>query len=875
MTRIFYAAVISFAAILSPWFSAAQSGVEGVSASFERQLEAWPQEKLYVQTDKPCYIAGETVWFRAHLVNALSHMPDTTSRYVYGELINPLDSLVARVKIRPEAGAYQGRFELDPELPGGEYMLRFYTRFMESRGEDYFFRKSITVGGPLSARYRMESVAARTAEASRVDISFGLTDLQTDEPVSPDVVRVSGAVGPRDLMKTLRPVGDGTFSGSLRVGGARAIYLEYEYDGRRHCQFVPVAPLSGDYDVAFLPEGGVSPAGTSCRVAFKAIGSDGLGEDIEGFVRNTRGDTITSFRSQHRGMGFFGITMGPGEGYVAVCRNGSGAEKSYDLPASRPSAAAIQAGWRGDRLFIQVLNSTSVPAQGPFYLLVQSRGFLIYGGQWNESGSGMILERSHLPSGVIQLILTDSGFRPLSERLVFNVNRDEAVSVRFATDKPAYGRREPVSATVSLSGAGGVPLSGNFSMSVTDDRYVTPDRSVNILSTLLLTSELRGYIESPAWYFTETAPAVVPALDVLMMTQGWSRYDVASILQGNVQGPRGSLELGPVLSGSVNGGLLMNTPNPDYPVTLISLDGSVADHTATDSRGRFWFNLPELPDGVRYVVQGLNTHGGSRVEVLVDPELYPAASFSLPFTSRFGMDGLGDYLRKAEQKYEQENGARTVFLESVSVRASASAVRHSSYPRSVSSMDVLDAEKIERMGSVNNALMSLGIAVNGSDYSIRGGGSPFVQIDGVEMDAGFLSGMSILDIQEILIVKGSDAAYLGSRGDNGAILVSTKQGFDQTLRRSPQFNVKSAEPLGYQAVKEFYSPKYAAGRQHQDTTPDHRTTIYWNPSVEVTEEGSAAVGFCAADFPGAYTVIIEGVSSDGRPVYAEEKISGR
>lgn len=106
--------------------------IDSISARMVKQTEIFPQEKLYVHNDKPLYISGEKVWLRAHLVDAYSHRSDSTSIYVYGELINPLDSIVDRIKIRRSNDLYAGQFSLKEDYPAGTYSMRFYTKFMES-----------------------------------------------------------------------------------------------------------------------------------------------------------------------------------------------------------------------------------------------------------------------------------------------------------------------------------------------------------------------------------------------------------------------------------------------------------------------------------------------------------------------------------------------------------------------------------------------------------------------------------------------------------------------------------------------------------------------------------------------------------------------
>ena len=115
---------------------------------FNTQLTIFPQEKIYVHTDKSHYLSGETIWFRAYLADAITHAPASVSRYVYVELINPLDSVVTRVKIRPDEEAYYGHLLIPQEAPRGYYTLRAYTAFMTNQEENYFYTKTLQIGNP-------------------------------------------------------------------------------------------------------------------------------------------------------------------------------------------------------------------------------------------------------------------------------------------------------------------------------------------------------------------------------------------------------------------------------------------------------------------------------------------------------------------------------------------------------------------------------------------------------------------------------------------------------------------------------------------------------------------------------------------------------
>ena len=120
-------------------FSAKGAPADSVELFFRKQLMDFPQEKLYLQTDRAQYAAGDTVWFRAYQVDAATHRPQVLSRYLYVELVDERDSVVQRIKVRPENEAFESYMALPLQISGGNYMVRAYTNFMRSLEEDYFF----------------------------------------------------------------------------------------------------------------------------------------------------------------------------------------------------------------------------------------------------------------------------------------------------------------------------------------------------------------------------------------------------------------------------------------------------------------------------------------------------------------------------------------------------------------------------------------------------------------------------------------------------------------------------------------------------------------------------------------------------------------
>ena len=108
-----------------------------------------PQEIIYVHTDRPYYVPGDTVWFRAHLVDAVTHTPISRSRYVYAELLdNAIDTLVQRIIVKCDSdGVFSNAITLSKTLKGGTYTLAAYTQWMRNFPVERFYYKQLTVVG--------------------------------------------------------------------------------------------------------------------------------------------------------------------------------------------------------------------------------------------------------------------------------------------------------------------------------------------------------------------------------------------------------------------------------------------------------------------------------------------------------------------------------------------------------------------------------------------------------------------------------------------------------------------------------------------------------------------------------------------------------
>jgi hypothetical protein len=350
------------------------------------QVLLYPQEKIYIHTDKSSYLSGERIWFRAYLADAILHRP-LSNRHLIVELINPVDSVVQRVMIKMNRGACSGFIQLGEKTPEGDYTICGYTGYMKNPGNDLFFKRSIHISIPpqaamdISAEFRFE-----TQEWVTAAITFRKPE--TGEKVKPEELRI----GINDEAP-----------GMVRIGKDKVAYFtfrlpekakrRYIYVSTRSCGkyfLVPWTP--DDYEVTFYPEGGGMPEGVESRIAFKALNSDGLPEMITGRIIDSDSIYCGDIKSVHDGMGAFLLNPYEGKRYFALCRNGQGKEKQFELPVPVKGIISLKAEKVKDHLFISLLSSGVKKQRTPLYLVVHTRGIVHYASKLDTVFDGIFFE---------------------------------------------------------------------------------------------------------------------------------------------------------------------------------------------------------------------------------------------------------------------------------------------------------------------------------------------------------------------------------------------------------------------------------------------------------------------------------------------------
>lgn len=834
---------------------------------FEKELSRFPQEKMSIHTDRSVYLSGERVWFRVHVVDALTLVQANASRYVYVELTAPTGSLVKRIKIRPDdKGSFGGYLDIDEEQPEGNYTIRAYTQFMRNIGEDYFAHKSVFISTPASQELKPHVVITEHGKDLKTRIYFSTEADETDTIVPQQVLVFADGDpdGKGDRLKFKNGVAEYTFK-EKEVNKSRTYLLQTIYNNKIAERYLSLPFDDTDFSVTFFPEGGTAVLSSSSKIAFKAIGTDGLSVDVEGEVKDEEGNVCTTFRSTHLGMGSFTLNCLPGKRYVAHCKTRNGVEKEFELPAASEQAVAVNTLWRNDVLRVSLNRSPLNANRQNLTLVAQLRGLVLYAQPWDDSRSYIDFEKGFFPAGIVHFILIDENSNILSERLVFSRQDNATAAVALNPDRPDYTPRQKVVLDLNLKDVYGNPLEGNFSMSVVDKADVKPDTTSNILSTLLLTSELKGYIEQPACYMKKDKRTEYK-LDLLMMTQGWRRYNVPEILKGHITETLPyPVELGDVVTGKAEGYF---SALKDANISLIALNDSVigTELTKPNTEGIFRFDRLEYPENTKYIIQALRKKGSRNLFITLDScRAFPQPDLKL-LAPRQELAVEHNYVQKMDMKYTLENGMRVYNLSEVLITARRKPEVATTSPYySVSTSKVLTAEDVDKghFISVLDMVRRLpGLTVSGTNEVKYRGGTPMVLLDNIPEENFDFDRLDVDNISDMFFSPPATVGpVFGSRAQSGAIVITTKKGFVEKNRLNKNMGIVT--PLGYQQSVEFYSPVYDTKEKLESRSRDLRSTIYWNPSVVADAEGRAHVEFYAADSPVDYRVVVEGVCKNG------------
>ena len=812
----------------------------------------FPQEKVYIQFDNTSYYTGETIWFKAFVTNA-STLGRAQSKILYVDLLSPTGVLLKQEKLKIVAGQADGSFVL---MDGSTAQAR------EKRG---------VVDYP-SGFYEVRAYTSYMLNFSN-EILFSRVLAVYDQPKE-----------------------EGNFYESSPVITIKRTETS---------DFRPKSEKLRNINASFYPEGGHLIIGKPCRVAFKVIDDTGFGVEATGKVE---GKDIT-FSTVHNGMGYFTFT--PQEKRNSVEITVGETSRSFNLPQAEPLGFAMTVDpLDSDSITVKVDGAEGMSGI-TLGIALTCRGELMDFGTL-ESGatpSERIIPLHGVPEGVCRIYLFDKNGILYSSRSFYHRSKViKAPVLEMSADKETYQPFEKITLNFSLNDKGN-PFRDRFCLSVRDSRTQNNVYTDDLRTSMLLSSDLKGFIEHPAWYFDSDAPERDQALDLLCLVQGWERYDWDIMTGQKDFSERYRMEE----SLTLNGWILSSSGRKklegvEVNASLVPQDKTLTEiySYTTDTTGYFGFDIgAEFYDKAKFSISAntdkkplIGTSARIRIDRPASPAIRPYNVGELVFT---GVKGTG-YKRKGWKEEEEENPYPTVInietgylLPDVDIDEDRMYIDYFTFSAYDVTNDVeIELDKGDYTTDLMGYLIDKGYEVIASDTSIESinGFEPFFYIHDNKkyLYQGPYETPAVIDTKDIKSVIVFDRPmfmmnilqqcplyqdYLsesiqmlyGEDLINHRLLLVDVQMKEpnEISTREDRFNINKRITTvdGYSRPYSFYSPEYPQGPVFGDV--DYRRTLYWNPNVITDENGKAQVEFYNNSITRRFDVEAAGITSAGVP----------
>jgi hypothetical protein len=498
------------------------------------------------------------------------------------------------------------------------------------------------------------------------------------------------------------------------------------------------------------------------------------------------------------------------------------------------------------------------------------------------------MAKARLHTGITTVTLFSPEGTPLCERMMF-VKSDGQLNLDISSNKPIYKKREKTSIKLNAANSTGEFIPGHFSVSVIDESKVpvSENDETTILTSILLTSDLRGYVEQPNYYFNKLTNDKLRELDLVMLTHGYRRFDWKQLLNNEYRQTEWQPENTMKISGTAKS--LSGKPLARATVSLMPMATNLLLTDTADDKGHFDFSNLSFSDTAKFMLQAVNSSGKSATMLTYERDKPGPAVVPIISAWQEGNLSMLAYLenlkkqREADTKYGPLTGR---VLKQVNIRAvkednsylssnlggpgHADQVIHRSDIHGGGSMtSVLNGmlRGVTFVGDINNKVPYLTVNVP----SITTAPPMLIVVDGAILGGGLVldNVVNVADVETIEVLRNAGAATYGMQGGGGVLVITTHRASNSDAKDIQSVGVLPVTMQGFYRAREFYSPKYDAAVP-PGNRPDLRSTIYWNPKLVTDKQGNAFFEFYNADVQGSCRVVVEGIDDNGnigRQVY--------
>ncbi|WP_300687146.1 hypothetical protein [Chryseobacterium sp.] len=646
------------------------------------------------------------------------------------------------------------------------------------------------------------------------------------------------------------------------------------------------------WTASVYPESGNFIDGISTKLAVRLQSNGAEPADWEGYVTDSEnpGEKIAAFKGLDQNVGLLTMTPKSGKKYQLVIQNQQGEKQNIPLPDVSPSGISLQVS-SGNDAVKYTLKSKNLPQQSQHYKVLGTiNNQLVYKAQVNKISDEIqySIPNNQLVNGILQLTVFDDHENIIANRLSFvqpqllQVKKPTLQSLSLDNTSRAKN-----SFVISKN-----PDYSGYTVLVLDANTKSTEDSQSLLSSLWLTGDITSNIINPAQYFNSNRNT--DALDALLISERWKRFDWKSIISGNYPKIKYQPENYLSYKGKVS---VQGKPAPNTDVNLIfdSNSGSKIFQIKSDANGFFVMNNLIFEDSMKFSYQ-LNTD-------TKDPNnnysVYFQPNFGfIPYMKSFPLSSYKLAPRSLEDKPSEEItrsftainaqkiiSEKVINIEEIKIRGEIKSKTKKLNNELSSALFKSAREDVFDFVNDPNAIISTNILqwlqgrVAGLSIQLQNGTYiPYLQgtktevyLDEMPIPPSQIANMSTSDIAMVKVIKGIFAGGFG--GGNGAIAIYTRRGGGSTgkiIDRSLPSQLRQITLSGYDKETPFEGPIYQ-NDSFKKIPQDTRSVLFWNPNLEGQSQEPTSVEFYNNDDAKKYRIIILGHDKSNEvPLYYNE-----
>jgi hypothetical protein len=792
-------------------------------------------EMIYTQFNKSSYLTGDDIWFTSWIMNPLDkHLSFNTTK-LYVELWSGEKRMINRKILFVNGGTASNFIHLEDTLAPGTYCFRAYTSWMRNFYEEKEFNNSITILAPTG--YNKNG------------------NLPSNKSV---------------LTSTSKP---------------KVTFVNESGSG---------------YDIQFLPEGGHFIEDLTNIIGVKVTDVYGRGVAVKGQVIDSAKNEIAAFETNKMGMSRIVIANASKSNYKAIIELPEGGTREVKMqdPEKQGVGINVTAYLKGLILVRLQINPLTRSLNQSYFLMIHSNGvnFKNYHIGFKEDPSVQIMiNKEDLGNGIIYATLFNEDLVPIAERIFYNQKGIVKGKISITTNVLI---NDSVSLSIKSTDSLSVIQVAKFSISVLPEGTSMNNFKSSLLTESLLRPALKGDIENPGYYFEKNNTEHLFALDNLMLTQGWRKYEWPVITQKGNKQNKYPFETAFSIDGSVKN-WIKNKVEVKSQVTIISPQNKIVILAPVDSAGEFHIRNLYFKDSTYVIASASNKNGvlwNRSMQMNIPVVSLPAPDFTQFIAPPIKKEVIDDFIPKMTkgvirlgevvingQKKNPFNNEMYIGLMSRQFEVTKdnykiyADVEHilMAYFNVRIGINPLTHEKVFDMGRGD---LQFNLGSKYGDKNLQPGATdqpvpkpPVLLVDGMQVsDIDELLSIPMNTIESIAVDK-SGTNFVRGGEDNGLIAITTRTTPIEDLNSDNILNFKKVIVKGYATPKEYFEPKYLL--QPEDPNYAKYATIYWKPEIVTDTTGAASFKFHVPQPIKSIVVRTEGISYEGLFFLHEEMIA--